>query len=89
MRIDKKNFDAYKYSMCVYQSCGIFKDSGQYSTLAPPFKNMALEFCENKFVYYYYYHNSNGANTAYICKHSACLHTQKCAHNVSTEILGP
>ena len=30
--------------------------------------------------------NSNGADTAYICKHSACLHRQKCAHNVSTEI---
>ena len=25
---------------------------------------------------------TNGADTAYICKHSACLHTQKCAHNV-------
>ena len=35
MRIDTKNFDANKYSMCVYQSCGISKDSGQYSTLAP------------------------------------------------------
>ena len=28
----------------------------------------------------------NGADTAYNCKHSACLHTQNCAHNVSTEI---
>ena len=27
--------------------------------------------------------NSNGADTAYICKHSACLHTLKCAHNVT------
>ena len=30
--------------------------------------------------------NSNGADTAYICKHSECPHTQKCTHNVSTEI---
>ena len=30
--------------------------------------------------------NLNGAATAYICKHSACLHTQKCTHNVSTYI---
>ena len=30
--------------------------------------------------------NSNGADTAYICKPSACLHTQKYADNVSTEI---
>ena len=30
--------------------------------------------------------NSNGADTVYICKHSACLHTQKCAHNVVTQI---
>ena len=29
---------------------------------------------------------SNGADIAYTCKHSACLHTQKCAHSVSTEI---
>ena len=28
--------------------------------------------------------NSHGADTTYICKHSACLHTQKCAHNVVT-----
>ena len=28
----------------------------------------------------------NGADTAYNCKHSACLHTKNCAHNVSTEI---
>ena len=25
----------------------------------------------------------NGADTAYIYKHSACLHTQKCPHHVS------
>ena len=31
--------------------------------------------------------NSNGADTAYICKHSAYLHTQKCAHNVGTQII--
>ena len=30
--------------------------------------------------------NSNGADTAYICKPSASLHTQKYADNVSTEI---
>ena len=30
--------------------------------------------------------NSNGADTAYICKHSACLHTQKCAHNLVIQI---
>ena len=30
--------------------------------------------------------NSNGADTAYICKHSVCLHTQKCAHNVVTQL---
>ena len=30
--------------------------------------------------------NSNGADTAYILKHSACLHTQKCAHNIATQI---
>ena len=28
----------------------------------------------------------NGADIAYNCKHSACLHAQNCAHNVSTEI---
>ena len=27
-----------------------------------------------------------GADAAYFCKHSACLHTQKCAQNVTTEI---
>ena len=30
--------------------------------------------------------NSNGADAAYICKHSASLHTQKFAHNFSIEI---
>ena len=29
---------------------------------------------------------SNGADTAYICKHSACLHTQKYAHNIVIQI---
>ena len=30
--------------------------------------------------------NSNGADTANFCKHSACLHTQKCVHNVVAQI---
>ena len=30
--------------------------------------------------------DSNGADTTYICKHFACLHTQKCAHNFSSQI---
>ena len=29
---------------------------------------------------------SNGTYTAYICKHSACLHTQKYAHNLVIQI---
>ena len=35
MTIDTKKFYPNKYSMCLYQSYGILKDSGQYSTLAP------------------------------------------------------
>ena len=30
--------------------------------------------------------NSNGADIAYICIHTVCLNTQKCAHNVLSEI---
>ena len=30
--------------------------------------------------------NSNGADTAYICKYSAYLHTKKCAQNVASQI---
>ena len=28
---------------------------------------------------------SKGADIAYICTHSACLHTQKCTHNAVTK----
>ena len=37
-------------------------------------------------VYRKFNSKTNGADTAYICKHSACLHTQKYAYNVVIQI---
>ena len=47
MTIDTKKFYPNKYSMCLYQSYGILKDSGQYSTLAPVSSSITLLLSDN------------------------------------------
>ena len=48
---------------------------------AQPYAGLSLLKVKGKFNT-----DSNGADTAYICKHSACLHTQTCFHNVVIQI---